>query len=465
MPVALLSLLGSCSGETFKQVTTTQTTPWSEVAPVIDSDATILKYDISLSAKGQSIEGFGACFNELGWTSLSLLTQEDRGSILEELFMPNQGANFNICRMPVAANDFSTDWYSYNETDGDLAMEHFSIERDRSTLIPFIKSAQALNPEIKIWGSPWSPPTWFKVNKHYASRTNDSNLDPLYHNNLPLDKQHNEGEDMFIQSPEYLEAYALYFQKYVEEYRKEGIDIFAVMPQNEFNSAQIFPSCLWRAESLGNFVAEYLGPKMDSIGVEVMLGTMERENVKLLDTMLQNPACREYVDGVGFQWAGKGAVAEIHRNYPDIRLYQTEQECGNGKNDWAGLEHSWGLLKHYFDSGVSAYMYWNISLKEGGISRWGWAQNSLVVVNPEDNSYRYTHEYYLMKHISHYVKPGARYIESPEGFEGLVFENPNGEVVVLYMELEGKDTTLELNIDSKPYSVAVAANSVNTIVI
>ncbi len=462
--IAAMALLNSCCGESYQQITTTEQTPWYDATAVVAVDAKSLTYEISLEQKGQVVDGFGACFNELGWTSLSLLTPEERDAIIGELFAPESGANFNICRMPVAANDFSTDWYSYNECDGDFAMENFSIEHDRATLIPFIHSALAQNPDIKIWGSPWCPPSWFKRNKHYASQTKDDQIDEAYHNNLDPKLRNWEGEDAFIQEPEYLEAYALYFEKYIQAYRQEGIDIFAVMPQNEFNSAQIFPSCLWKATSLGNFVGEYLVPKMEALDVEVMIGTVERANVMLVDTMLNNPACSRYVTGVGFQWAGKGAVGAVHEAYPDMKLYQTEQECGDGKNDWAGAEYSWSLLKHYFDSGVSAYMYWNISLLEGGISRWGWAQNSLVVVDPSDNSYRFTHEYYLMKHISHFVKAGARYISSPEDFEGLVFENPDGEIVVLYMEREGEDTALTLSIGEKEYSVAVAANSINTFV-
>ncbi len=462
LSVALL--LGACSAESYQQVVTTQTQSWSQGIVASTEGAKSLKYDISLDDKGQTVDGFGACFNELGWTSLSLLSEEDRADVIKELFAPNTGANFNICRMPVAANDFSTDWYSYNETDGDFEMKNFSIEHDKATLIPFIHSALEQNPELKIWGSPWCPPSWFKYNKHYAARTEDHKIDAAYHNGLDPKKRGWEGQDMFIQKPEYLAAYALYFEKYIKAYREQGIDIFAVMPQNEFNSAQIFPSCLWRAESLRVFVGEHLGPRMKDLGVDVMFGTVERANQLLCDTVLMDSECKKYITAVGFQWAGKGAIAGVHKTYPDMKLYQTEQECGDGKNDWKGADYSWSLLKHYFDCGTSAYMYWNISLLEGGISRWGWAQNSLVVVDPADNSYRYSYEYYLMKHISHFVKPGAHYIASPEGFEGLVFENPDGQVVVLYMERSGEPTTLELNIGGQEYTVSVAANSINTFV-
>ena len=95
---------------------------------------------INVSETQQTIEGFGACFNELGWTSLSLLSNNDREAILKELFQPGIGANFTICRMPVGANDFSRHWYSYNETDGDFEMKNFSIANDHETLIPFICS-------------------------------------------------------------------------------------------------------------------------------------------------------------------------------------------------------------------------------------------------------------------------------------------------------------------------------------
>ena len=152
-------------------------------------------------------------------------------------------------------------------------------------------------------------------------------------NGLPEDKEGKEGTDMFIQEDAYLKAYALYFSKFIDADRQEGIDIFAVMPQNEFNSAQIFPSCCWTAKGLANFVGKYLGPAMAEKNVEVMFGTMERANRALVDTILQDKDCARFVKGVGFQWAGKDALPKVQAKYPDIKLYQTEQECGNGKND------------------------------------------------------------------------------------------------------------------------------------
>jgi glucosylceramidase len=147
----------------------------------------------------QTIEGFGACFNELGWTVVKPFERRGKAADFCELFKPGVGANFTICRMPVGANDFSRDWYSYNETDGDFEMKNFSIANDLETLVPFIHEAQKFNPALKIWASPWSPPTWMKWNKHYACAVPWPGLAEQFQNHLPEDKQGKEGTNMFIQ--------------------------------------------------------------------------------------------------------------------------------------------------------------------------------------------------------------------------------------------------------------------------
>ena len=273
--------------------------------------------------------------------------------------------------------------------------------------------------------------------------------------------------DMFIMEDAYLKAYALYFRKFIQEYRKEGIEIGGVMPQNEFNSAQVFPSCCWTAKGLSTFIGKYLGPAMEEENVDVLMGTMERGNYRLVDTVLTDPHSGKYIKGVGFQWAGRKAIADIHRMYPDMKLLQTEQECGNGKNDWSGLLRSWKLLKHYLKNGVSIYDYWNISLKKGGISRWGWAQNSLVVVDEETHTFEYTLEYYLMKHISHFVQQGAHFLlTTGEATDNtLSFLNPDGSVVVLIVENQGEAQQLEIFHKGKTYPFAIAPSSINTIVL
>ena len=408
----------------------------------------------------QTVDGFGACFNELGWTSLKALPAADREEVLQELFKPGKGANFNICRMPVGANDFSRDWYSYDETPDDFEMQHFSIGNDEQTLIPFIKSAQKYNPKLQLWASPWSPPQWMKYNHHYAEAAYPSNA-PLS-NGIKPDQLGKEGQNMFIQEPKYFEAYARYFSMFIQNYRRQGIRIGMVMPQNEFNSAQVFPSCTWTAAGLAKFIS-YLGPQMQKLGVNVFFGTMERANAKLVDTILTSPLSKDYIKGVGFQWAGKGAIGTIHNQYPHLKLYESEQECGDGKNNWSYCKYTWDLMKHYFNNGVSAYMYWNISLSKDGMSRWGWRQNSLVTVDTTNHTYHYNYEYYLMKHLSHFVKPGAKMLRTTGNM--LAFENLDGSVIVIIQNDSNVKKEVNLAVGTKLITATLPADSFNTIVL
>lgn len=457
-------------------VATTAAEPWKTMeAPAISPAATTADVEVLVKKTRQTIEGFGTCFNELGWTSLSILSEKDRESVMRELFAPGIGACFTICRMPLGANDFSRQWYSYDETDGDFGLRHFSIAHDSETLIPFIKNAQKYNPSLKLWASPWSPPSWMKYNHHYAARSVLGNsqfqseewgMDMRGINNgLAPDKEGREGSDMFIQEPRYYQAYAAYFAKFIQAYRQEKINISMVMPQNEFNSAQVFPSCTWTAAGLATFIS-YLGPQMKALGVHIYFGTVERPNPKLVDTILNNPLSRPYVKGAGFQWAGKGAIPVIHQQYPWLSLYQSEQECGNGKNDWKYCVYTWGLIKHYLSHGANAYMYWNTSLKEGGISTWGWKQNALVSIDTLHKTFRYNYEYYLLKHLSHFVKPGARRLDTTGGFGDLLaFLNPDQSVVVIAQNEEEKNRQLTIKIGQKTISPLLKAHSFNTLVL
>jgi glucosylceramidase len=468
--LCLVCILFSCDNKPALQwVVSTPDASWQsqnvDSLKFINSD----KFDVEVDILNpeQTIEGFGTCFNELGWTSLSLLNDTDREAVMKELFEPGAGANFTVCRMPVGANDFSRDWYSYNETDGDFEMKNFSIDNDKETLIPFIKNALKYNPDLKVWASPWSPPAWMKDNKHYACQPLDTSFfNTIGKNGIKPEQVRAEGLNMFIQEDAYFKAYALYFSKFIEAYRNENISVSMIMPQNEFNSCQPFPSCTWLSSGLNKFVGEYLGPAMQKLGVEVMFGTMERPNPAMVDTLLQDPKSSKFITGVGFQWAGKKAIGAIHKNYPDIKIYQTEQECGNGRNDWRLCCGSWNLMKHYLTNGTNVYDYWNTSLEEGGMSRWGWRQNSLVTVNKVDKTYKYTYEYYLLKHLSHYVLPGAQRLASSGSFSNLlVFRNTDNSYVIMIQNEQDKVINPTIKIGEHQISPVLTPNSFNTIVI
>lgn len=411
---------------------TTQARPWQvSGADQRFSRRTDEPGDVELQPEGGFLpfEGFGACFNEMGWDAISLLPRADQDAIFAELF-GDAGMGFALCRMPIGANDFARDWYSYDETPGDFDLAHFSTAHDDQTLVPFIKRALHVRPDLRLWASPWSPPSWMKTNGHYASVPNRPGWPQ---NGLRADQRGAEGTDMFLQEERYFAAYARYFGKFVDEYARRGIRIGMVMPQNEFNSAQPFPSCCWTPTGLARFLP-HLGREMGRRDVEIFLGTLERPADRLFENVYADQAAAAVVRGVGVQWAGRGALPFLARNHPSLRFYMSEQECGDGKNDWRYARYVWSLMKHYLSSGCTGYNYWNIALVDGGVSRWGWAQNSLLSVDRATRRYRWNHEFYLLKHLAGLVRPGARRVGAVSwtGYEDvLAFRNVDGSVAIM----------------------------------
>lgn len=464
--LAIVALLASCT-QTPKVnwVSTTNDNPWveKEVTPV-NADLKEIAVNIDTQNQEQTITGFGGCFNEMGWEALNMITPAEKQQILNDLFDPLQGCKFNICRMPIGANDYAVDWYSHNETDGDFAMENFSIDRDKQRLVPYIKEAQKINPDIQVWASPWCPPSWMKHSKHYACRA-DAKVNDL----APELSSMEELVSRFITEPEYFQAYALYFSKFVKAYEKEGIEISAVHVQNEPNSAQNFPSCVWKMQDLGILIADYLGPqfKKDGISADIWLGTIERPQIERVDDVMNYPGVKDYVKGVGFQWAGKGAIESVHAKYPEMQLMQTETECGDGSNDWAAALHTFDLMKHYFKNGANAYMYWNFILDETGKSQWGWKQNSMISIDSKTKTIKYNPEFYLMKHLSAFVEPGdVKLGATGEADNTIAFYcAAKNEVKVLCFNEQGENAVFNLNINGEEVKAELPAKSFNTLVV
>src|ERR1035437_4440850 len=170
----IASLLLACSSfaqtnaepSSVRWICSTEKSRWQAMATTSAAtpETNSIKFDPQTTF--QTIDGFGGCFNELGWEALGSLPAEKREAALKELFAP-EGANFTLCRAPLGANDFSLGWYSLDETRGDYKMKHFSIERNREVLIPFIKAAMKYQPKLGVWGVPWCPPSWMTTNGRY----------------------------------------------------------------------------------------------------------------------------------------------------------------------------------------------------------------------------------------------------------------------------------------------------------
>ena len=406
--------------------------------------------------KHQEILGFGGCFNELGWAALQELNETDRNSFLDELFLEDN-CGFNYGRVPIGANDFSLEWYSCDEVTDDYSLKHFNIERDKAYTIPFVKEALKRQPELFAFGSPWSPPIWMKTKKAYNFGT------------LRME------EDV-------LKAYANYFVKFVMEYKKQGIEIGQVHVQNEPMADQKFPSCLWSGEEMRLFIADYLGPAFEKAGLDtqIWLGTINGPFVDFMlpgmsapfaefydqfaNTILSDPNAYKYVYGVGVQWGGKHVLEQIEASYPEKHIMQTESECGDGKNTWEHMEYIFGQMWYYLRHGAERYTYWNMALQEGGISTWGWTQNSLCTINPKAKTIQLQPEFYLMKHFSGYVKKGAKVLSTKGHWttNTVAFENQDGSIVLVVCNSMNRDRFFTFAHGETKFSANIEAHSLHT---
>jgi len=465
--LALASTARAAEPGALRFIATREGAVWQDLSPSIRLDAgQPADVRVSLNQPAQTIEAFGACFNELGHDALALLPEAAREAVLKDLFgadrAQGRSMGFTRCRLPVGANDFSRDWYSYNETAGDFAMQQFSIRRDEQALIPFIKAAKRYQPALSLWASPWSPPTWMKTNGHYAQNVSSPNQPP---NGLRPDQVVREGSDGFIQSEPYYRAYALYFRRFIEEYAKRGIPIGMVMPQNEFNSNQSFPSCVWTPEGLARFIP-HLHEALSPLGVALFFGTLERPDTALFERVYADPAAKAAISGIGLQWAGRGAAPFLGRAHPELKLYQTEQECGDGRNDWRYARYTWDLIRDYMEAGVSVYQYWNMALIKDRPSTWGWSQNSLVLVDAQTRTHSFTPDYYTLKHVCHFVEPGARRVkaESWSGHDNaLAFVNPDGGQVLVFQNDQSHPLPLRIGMAGTTVLVTVPPNALCTV--
>lgn len=436
----------------------------------------------ALEVKGNEdllvFHAWGATFNELGWDALKLLPGQKQETILKQFFAPNGDMHFSLGRFSMNANDYARNWYSCNEVNGDFQLKYFNIERDKMALILFIKAAKQYNPEMKFWVSPWSPPSWMKINNYYSVRSDKkfNTMEPLsdialYEGQIEKDRnvfpQQLAVNDYFIQEPRYLDAYARYFCKFIDAYKEQGIAINKVMYQNEAYSYTIYPGCAWTPEGTIRFNMEYLAPALKKYhpDVDLYIGTINTNRFEIVDQILSDPRMSQNIKGVGFQWEGGQILPDIRAKYPQYKYVQTESECGWGAFDWKAAEHTFGLINYYLGNGCEEYTFWNIILSGEGTSGWGWKQNALIRVDPKSATVTYTPEYYAVKHYCNFVAPGSRllaYQSKDNKMPLVVFLNPQGKYVLVAGNFNEKSRPLTVKLGGNYLNVTLAAHSLNT---
>jgi glucosylceramidase len=445
------SLITSAQGAFWKVGTLTEVT--SGTADVTVNDGSVL----------QTWNGFGGTFNEAGWNALSVLGDGDRAAAIKLLFDASDGAHFVYGRVPIGASDYATSRYTEDETAGDTTMAHFSIDRDKQALIPYIQAALGVAPGLHLWASAWTPPTWMKSNTAFDGG--------------------NMKEDATT-----MQALALYLARFVEEYGKLNIKIETVHPQNEPNYSTRYPSCVWTAAGITTFIGSYLGPTFASRNVpaNIYLGTMSNadsgKDGTIISTVTGNATAMMYVGGFGLQWNMLPSVSGLRsKNLP---IVQSEHKCGNypwnpsgfpafnpnkAPNDYPYAVESWGYIRDWIQAGVNVYSAWNMVLDTVGKnldSQQPWPQNALLTVDTTAKTLIATPAYYVFRHVSQYVDPGAKVLSTMMGTkmggDALAFKNPDGSIVTVVYN-SGAAKTMTVAVGAKKEQFAMPANGWATI--
>lgn len=485
-----LGLSLQASAQTATSYTSTDNNYWTPGKVKLQSNPKgDVALEISDTADGTTFKKWGATFNELDWDALMMLPRAEQDKILSSLFSPEGDLRLTRGRISLGANDYARSWYSCDETQGDLELRHFNIDRDRQAIIPFIKAAQSYCPGMTFWISPWSPPSWMKINNDYPVLSNKYNhqspeIDYLLYSgkggSTDADEMKLTGDrsklfprqlattDYFIQDPRYLKAYAEYFCKFIDAYRKEGIPIDMVMYQNEAYSYTPYPGCAWTAPSIQRFNRDYLSPALKERhpGVKLYLGTFNTNRVDHVNDVLSDPALCDAISGIGFQWEGRESLPEIRKNHPEWSYICSESECGWGSFDFPAAEHTFELINHYLGNGCDEYNFWNVILADNGESPWGWKQNALIRVDSKGGTATLTPEYYAARHYSNFLPEGSKIVGHSPASAGnipvLAAVTPDGYVVVIAGNLTDNKKDLSVKLGSKYLNVALSPHSFNT---
>ena len=421
------------------------------------------------SSAAQTWEGFGGAFNEMGWNYLQMLSQSDRDSAMQLLF-GNNGCRFAFGRIPIGASDYAMSRYTDDELASgqtDPTMASFSITRDQQYLIPFVQAALAIKSDIRLWASPWTPPTWMKTGPYTTPATVPSPFD---------------GGNM-TDSDSILKAYAQYFVKFVQGYAQQGITIEAVAPQNEPSYAENYPSCIWATSLFTKFVGQYLGPAFDSAGLttKIMLGTMSANGATadsaIVASVMGDATAKGYIKVLGYQWTMLDHVAAA-KSY-NLPIWQTEHQCGNypwesgyvssaAPNDQAYGVETWGLIRDWVNAGVTAYSAWNMVLDTAGNginTTRDWDQNALLTINTSSKTLTATPAYYVFRHLAQFVVPGAKVVATSGtgSSDALAFKNPNGTIVTV-MYNSGSATTYTVSVGGQLLQFSMPSNGWATVV-
>jgi glucosylceramidase len=374
----------------------------------------------------QEYLGIGGAITDASSEVFSTLNDTQQNTLLQSLY-GKEGIGYNIIRTSIHSSDFGLGSHTYIE-EGDAALETFSIEKDKEKRLPFIKRAvDLIGDDLVFYASPWSPPAFMKSNNNML-----------------------QGGKLL---PEFRQAWANYYVKFIKAYEEEGIPVWGLTIQNEPMAVQRWESCIYTAEEERDFLKNYLGPTLEKEGLgdkNIVVWDHNRDLITdRANTIFEDPEASKYAWGIGFHWyeTWTGGLPKydnlknINESFPSKNMLFTEG-CQEGFETgklqfWPNAERYGNSMINDFNSGVVGWTDWNILLDERGgpnhVENFCFAP---IHANTNTGELFYTPTYYYIGHFSKFVKPGALRVStstSRSTIESTSFKNRDGKIVTVVM--------------------------------
>jgi len=407
--------------------------------------------EIDPATRFQEIQGFGASITD---ASAFLIQQRmspvQRESLLRELFGRNPGLGMSFTRLTIGASDFSQSHYSFNDMprgESDPTLARFSIEPHRASVLPTVKRALAINPQLKVMASPWSAPGWMKSS------------DSLVKGAL---------------KPEAYDAFARYLGRYLAAMHAEGVPIFALTLQNEPHfEPDDYPGMRVDPPGRAALIGGHLGPLLarEHSGTTLFDWDHNWDEPDSPATVLKDPVAARYVSGVAWHcYAGNVAVqAKVHAQFPGKDTWFTECSGGGWATDWAKnlMFFTRTLTIDTTRGWARGVLLWNLALDENSGPHLGGCKDCRGVVTIDSRTGEVTRnvEYYALAHTSRFVRPGARRVQSSETageLSNVAFRNPDGSLALVVANGARAAQTFSVRVKGQSFRYTLPGMSVAT---
>jgi glucosylceramidase len=394
----------------------------------------------------QDVLGFGAALTDAACYMFNQLREAERQQLFHELFHPSE-MGLSVCRTAIGSSDYASKLFSYCDGEADPELARFSITQDREYVLPVLRQARRVNPELFLFSSPWSPPGWMKANGSML------------------------GGSM---RKKWFSTYAQYLLKFLQAYAAEGVAIQALTPQNEVDTDQDgrMPACLWGQEYEIEFVREHLGPLLERTHTPTQIWILDH-NYNLWGRAictLDDSRLKKYVSGVAWHgYVGKPEMMrEVQAAHPDIAMYWTEGGPDYTDPDYLTDWTKWGSM--YADilrNGCRAITGWNLALDQQGRPNIGpFSCGGFVQIHSQTKEIARSGQYWGTAHYSRAIRRGARLFDSRSQALDLnhaAVVNPGGQRVVV-LSNAGAARSVELRLGTRGALVPLPEKAVATLV-